>query len=146
MGSQHEDHFLNLEQRRDREVSMHTAHTNRSQSQSGSHVSHEKNTQAMQLKIDRLQRGLRRERRRRTLSNSDLSSDDDRDGSYKPRSRTPPSESFLCAEDYHFERRNRSSSCKGLGSDAMSRALNKFPNHLSRAELKEEGFLGSLLS
>ena len=43
----------------------------------------------MQLEINRLRRRLRRERRGRTPSNSDFSSDDDRDGSYRPRSRTP---------------------------------------------------------
>ena len=61
MGSQHQDHFLNLKQRRDREVSVHTIHTSRSQSRSGSHVSHEKETKAMQLEIDCLQRRLRYE-------------------------------------------------------------------------------------
>ena len=49
---------------------------------------------------------------------------DDRDDSYKSRSRTPPNESFSGDEDYHHEHRNRSSSCKGLGNNTMSRALN----------------------
>ena len=40
MGSQRQDHFLNLKQMRDREVSMHTTHTSGTQSRSGSHVSH----------------------------------------------------------------------------------------------------------
>jgi len=35
MGSQHQDHFHNLEQRRDREGSVHTTNTSRSQSQGG---------------------------------------------------------------------------------------------------------------
>ena len=52
MEFQHQDHFLNLERRRDREGSVHTTHTSRSQSQSGSHVSYEKNATAMQLEID----------------------------------------------------------------------------------------------
>ena len=47
------------------------------------------------------------------------------DGSYRPRFRTLPSESFLCDEDYHRERRSRSPSCKGLGNDAMSKVLNQ---------------------
>ena len=46
-------------------------------------------------------------------------------GSYRRRSRTPPSESFSYDEDYHHEHRNRNSSSKGLGNDAMSRALNQ---------------------
>ena len=48
----------------------------------------------MKLEIDRLHRRLRHERRRRTPLDSDPSSDDDGDGSYRPRSRTPLSESF----------------------------------------------------
>ena len=40
MGSQRQDHFLNLERRRDREISVHTTHTSRSHSKTGSHVSH----------------------------------------------------------------------------------------------------------
>ena len=125
IGSQCQDHFLNLKQRRDREVSMHTTHTSRSHSQNGSHISHEENTRAMQLEIDRLKRKLRRERRRRTPSNSKFSSSDEGDGSYKHRSRTHPSESFSYDKDYHRELRNRSPSCKGLGNDAMSKALNQ---------------------
>ena len=104
---------------------MHTTHTSRSQSQSGSHLSHEKNTRAMQLKIDHLKRKSRNERRRQTPSNFDFSSSDEEDGSYRPRSRTSPSESFSYDEDYHHERRNKSSSSKGLGNNAMSRALNQ---------------------
>ena len=44
IGSQRQDHFINLELRRDREVSMRTTYISRSQSRSGSHLSHEKNT------------------------------------------------------------------------------------------------------
>ena len=104
---------------------MHTTHTSRSQSRSGNHLSHEENTKAMQLEIDHLKRKLCHEWRRRTPSNSDFSSDDEEDGSYRPRSRTPPSESFSYDEDYHHERRNRDSSSKGLGNDTMSKALNQ---------------------
>ena len=88
IGSQRQDHFLNLQRRRDREVSVHTTCTGGSQSRSGSHISHENDTKSMQHEIDRLQRRLRCERRRRTPLNSDISSDDDRDGSYRPESRT----------------------------------------------------------
>ena len=104
---------------------MHTTHTSRSQSSSGSHLSHEENTKAMQLEIDHLKRKLRHERRRQTPSISDFSSDDEEDGSYRKRSKTPSSESFSYDEDYHHERRNRSSSSKCLGNDVMSRALNQ---------------------
>ena len=124
MGFRRQDHFLHLERRRDQEGSVHTIHTSRSQSRTMSHTSHEENARNMQLEIDHLKRMLCHKRQRRTLSNSDFSSDDEQDGSYKPRSRTPPSESFSYDEDYHHECRNRNSSSKGLGNDAMSRALN----------------------
>ena len=103
---------------------MHTTHTSRSQSRSGSHVSNEKDTRAMQLEIDHLRRRLRHEQQRMTSSNSDVSPDDG-DGNYRPRSKTTPNESFSCDKDYHHERRNRSSSCKGSGNNAMSKALNQ---------------------
>ena len=125
MGSQHQDHFVNLECRRDQEVSVHTTHTSRSQSSSGSHLSHEENTKAMQLEIDHLKRKLLHERRRRTPSNSHFSSKDEEYGSYRPRTRTPSSESFSYDEDYHHKRRSRNSSFRGLGNDTMSKALNQ---------------------
>lgn len=79
----------------------------------------------MQLEIDRLHRRLRRERRRRTPSDSDPSFDDNGDGSYRPRSKTPSSESLSYDEDRHYKRRSKSPSRKGLGNDAMSKALNQ---------------------
>ena len=102
---------------------MHTTYTSRSHFRGGSHIFHKENTRAMQLEIDCLKRKLCHERRRRTPPNSDFSFGNERDGSYRPRSRTPHSESFLCDEDYHKEHRNRSLSRKGLGNDAMSKAL-----------------------
>ena len=104
---------------------MHTTHTSRSQSLDESYISHEENTRNMQLEIDHLHRRLRHERQRRTPSDSDLSFDDDRDGSYRPRSRTLPSESFSYNEDRHYKRRSKSPSRKGLCNNAMSRALNQ---------------------
>ena len=122
VGSQCQDHFLNLERRSDREVSVNTTHTSRSHSRSGSLVSHGENTKNMQLEIDHLRRKLRRKQRRGTPSNSESHSDDD-DNSYKPRLRIPPSDSFSCDEDRHYRRKSRSPSRRGLGNDAMSRAL-----------------------
>ena len=123
MGSQGEDHFVNLERRRDRDGSVHTTHTSKSHSRDGSHLSHGKNIKAMQQEIDHLNRKLCHEWRRRTSSISDFSSGDEEDGSCRQRSRTPPSESFSYDKDYHHEYRNRNSSSKGLGNDAMNRAL-----------------------
>ena len=105
MGSKRQDHFANLERRRDREVSMHTTHFSGSQSRIGSRVSHEENTRSMQLEIDHLQRKLYCERRRGTPSSSGPSSDGDSDNSYRLRSRTPPSESFSCDQDHHYKQR-----------------------------------------
>ena len=104
---------------------MHTAHTNRSQSRGGSHVSHEENTRSMLLEIDHLRRRLRREQCRGTPSSSCPSSNDDSDNSYCPRSRTPPSEPFSCDEDHYYRRRRESLPHKGLGNDAIGRALNQ---------------------
>ena len=104
---------------------MHTTHTSGSQSRTGSHTCHEKNAKDMQLEIDHLKRKLRYERRRQTPFNSNFSSDNEEDGSYRRRSRTPPSKFFSNEEDYHHKRRNRISSSKGLGNDAMSPTFNQ---------------------
>ena len=109
VGSQRQDHFFNLEQRGDREVSVHTTHTNMSYSRN------------MQLEIDHLRRNLRCKQRKGTPSSSESQSDDD--DSYRPRSRTPPSESFSYVEDCHHKRRSKSPGHRGLGNDVMSRAL-----------------------
>ena len=81
----------------------------------------------MQLEIDHLRRSLHHER---APSNSDYSSNGEEDVSYKHRSRTPLNESFSYDEDYHLERRNRNSSLRDLGNDAMSRALNQISRSL----------------
>ena len=75
----------------------------------------------MQLEIEHLRRKLCHKQRRGTPSSSESPSNDD--GSYKPRSRNPPSESLSYDEDHNRRQRGRSSSRKGLGSDAMSKAL-----------------------
>ena len=125
MGSQRQDHFRDLEQKRDREGSVHTTHTSKSQSRGKSHASHEENARNMQKEIDHLKRSLHHKRRRQALSNSDYFSDDEKDEDYRHRSRTPPSKSFSYDEDYRLERRNKNSSSRGLRNDAMSKALNQ---------------------
>ena len=64
-------------------------------------------------------------RRKRASSVSDVSSDDEEDASYKRKSRTPPNESFFYDEEHHHESRYRSPPHKGLGNDAISKALNQ---------------------
>ena len=61
MGSQCQDHFRDLEQQRDREGSVRTTHTSRSQVRSKIHVSQEENARNMQREIDHLKRSLRHE-------------------------------------------------------------------------------------
>ena len=64
MGSQRQDHFRDLEQKRDREGSVHTTHTSKSQSRGKSHVSHKENAKNMQKEINHLKRSLRHEWRK----------------------------------------------------------------------------------
>ena len=125
MGSQHQDHFCELEQGRDREGSVCTTHTSKSQSRGKNHISPEENARNMQKEIDHLKRSLCHERRKWAPSNSDYSSDDEKDKDYRRRSRTPSNESFSYEEDYHHGRRNNNSSSRGLVNDTMSKALNQ---------------------
>ena len=62
IGSQRQVHFRDLEQKRDREGSMHTTHTSKSQSRGKSHVFHKENVRNMQKEIDHLKRSLCHER------------------------------------------------------------------------------------
>ena len=75
-----------------------------------------------------------------------FSSDGEEDGSYRRRSRIPPSVSFSYDKDYHHKHRNGSSSSKDLGDDAISKALNQISNHLSHTGLREGDFLDGSLS
>ena len=125
MGSQRQDHFCDLEWQRDREGSVHTTHTSKSQACGKSHVSQEENARNMQREIDHLKRSLHHEQQKQAPSNPDFSSRGEEDDSYRRRSRTPPSESFSYDEDYHHECRDRKPSSIGLGNDAVSKALNQ---------------------
>ena len=72
-GSQHSDPFVNLEWRGDRERSVRTTHTSKSQSRGKSRVSHAKNNRDMQHEIDELKRELRHAQWKRLSPNSELS-------------------------------------------------------------------------
>ena len=105
---------------------MHTTHTSKSHSQVRSHVSQRQNSnKAMQLEIDNLKKKLRCAQQKRTPSSSDMSYNDEEDDNYKRRSRTPPSETFSYDEEHHHKHRYKSPPRKGLGNDAMSKALNQ---------------------
>ncbi|XP_065618438.1 uncharacterized protein LOC136062805 [Quercus suber] len=47
------------------------------------------------------------------------------DTSYRQRSRSTPSESFSYDEEYHRRREYKSPPCKGLGNDALNKALSQ---------------------
>ena len=79
----------------------------------------------MQREIGHLKKELRHARRKRTPSRSDSSSDSENDSSYRRRLRTPPSKSFSYEKEHHHERRCKSPTHRGLGNDAMSKALNQ---------------------
>ena len=122
-GSQHSNPRRSLEQRGDREGSVHTAHTSKSQSRGKSRVSHAKNDRDIQREIDELKRELRHARRRHSSPNSELSSEETDGASYRRRSRTPSSETFSYDEEYHHRRRYKSPPRRSLGNDAMNKAL-----------------------
>ena len=124
-GSQHNNSIENPQQRGGHEGSMHTTHTSKSQSQGKSHVSHAKNERDMQREIDGLKKDLHRARRRRSSPDSELSSEETDDATYRRRSRTPPSETFSCDEGYRHKHRNKSPPHEGLGNNAMNEALSQ---------------------
>ena len=119
---------------------MYTTRIGKSQSQGKSHLSHEEDTRALQLEVDHLKRKLRREQRKRTPSSSNSSFNNEKNGSYRCRSRTPPSESFSYVEDHYRERKNRSSVSKGQGNDALSKVLNQISRSPFTRRI-EEGML-----
>ena len=84
-----------------------------------------------------MKRKLRHERRRQSPSTSDFSSNDEEDGSYRQRSRTPPSESFSYDEEFRHEHRNKNSSPKGLGNDVLSRVLKQISRSPFTRRIKE---------
>ena len=104
---------------------MRTTHTSKSQSRGKSHVSHAKNDRDMQREIDELKRELRHARQRRSSPNSEPSSEETDGASYRRRSKTPPSETFSYEEEHHHRRRYKSPPRRGLGNNAMNKALSQ---------------------
>ncbi|XP_030949968.1 uncharacterized protein LOC115973871 [Quercus lobata] len=62
---------------------------------------------------------------RRSPSSSNILSNDEEDGSYRRRSRTPLSETFSYEDEHCHRRRHKGPSSKGLGNDAMNKALDQ---------------------
>ena len=60
---------------------------------------------ALQREINDLKKKLRRAQRKQTPSSSDVSSNDDKDASYRQRSRIPLSESYSCEEEHSRKKR-----------------------------------------
>ena len=79
----------------------------------------------MQCEIYELKKELCRARRKHSSPNSELSSNETDDATYRRRSRTPPSETFSYDEEYHHRRRYKSPPRKGLGNDVMNKALSQ---------------------
>ncbi|XP_030924972.1 uncharacterized protein LOC115952008 [Quercus lobata] len=141
--SQWQDNFLNLERGKDqdnqREGSVNTSHTSKSRSKGKDHVSHKQNEQkALQQEINDLKKKLRRAQRKRPSPGSDTSSD--KDGEYRRRSKTPPSETFSYEEERPRKRGHKNPSYQGLANDAMSKALDcisqsPFTRRIERAAL-----------
>ena len=122
-GSQHSNPFVNLQQRGDHEGSTHTTYTSKSQSRGKSRVSHAKNDRDMQREIDELKKEVRRTGRRHSSPNSELSSEETDDATYRRKSKTPPSETFSYDEEYRHRCRYKSPPRKGLGNNVMNKAL-----------------------
>ena len=122
--------FLNLECKRDwenyQEGSVHTIHIGGNGFRRKGHLSHERDdNKAMQREIDDLKKQFHQAYQKRSLFNSDVSSNDEKDIMYKQRLRTLPSESFSYDEKRHYRRKYRNPSRKGVGIDVMKNALNQ---------------------
>ncbi|XP_065621165.1 uncharacterized protein LOC136063999 [Quercus suber] len=79
----------------------------------------------MQQEIDDLKKKLCHAQWRRSPSSSDISSNDEEDGSYRQISRTPLSETFSYEDEHHHRRKYKGPSSRDLGNDAMSKALDQ---------------------
>ena len=124
-GSQHGDPHRSPERREGREGSVRTTHTTKSHSRGKSHVSHAKRDGNLQREIADLKRELCHARRERSLPCSESSSEESDGASYRRRSRTPPSETFSYEEEHCHRRKHRSPPSRGLGNDAMNKALSQ---------------------
>ena len=122
------EHGWNEEKGRFLEGSVNTTQISRSHTRVGSHMSQRRDDErAMQREINELRRRLRFSQRRYPPppGGIDTPLDDENDDDYSQRSRTPLSETFSDKEERYQRRKHRSPSPRGLGHDAMSRALDQ---------------------
>ena len=124
-GSQHGDPHRSPEWREGREGSVRTTHTTKSHSRGKSHVSHAKHDGNLQREIADLKRELRHARRERSPPCSEPSFEELDGASYRRRSRTPPSKTFSYEEEHGHRRRHRNPPSRGLGNNAMNKALSQ---------------------
>ena len=119
-------HGKNEENKRFWEGSVDTTQTSRSHTRVGSHMSQKRDDErAMQWEINDLERRLCFAQRRQSPPDTNTPLDDENDDNYRQRSRTPLSETFSHEEERHQRRKRRSPSPRGLGKNAMSRALDQ---------------------
>ena len=110
---------------------MHSIHTDGSGFQRKRNVSHKRdNDKTMQQEIDDLKKQLCRAQQKRSSFSSDVSSNDEEDTIYRQRSRTPPSESFSCEEEHLHQRKRRSPSHKGVGTNVMKKTWSQISKSL----------------
>ena len=110
----------------EQEGSLQTLYTGGSGYRRRGHLVYEQaDEKDLQREIDDLKKRLRQAQRKQTPSNSDVSSNDNEDASYKQRSETPPSESYSCEEEHSCKRRRRSPSERGVGTNVMKKALSQ---------------------
>ena len=108
------------------EGSLRTLHTGGDGYRQRSHLVYEQaDEKDLQREIDDLKKRLRRAQRRQTPFSSDISSNDDKDVSYRNRLETPPSESYSCEDEQSHKRRRRSPSGRGVGTNVMKKALSQ---------------------
>ena len=124
-GSQHGNPHRSPEWREGREGSVRTTHTTKSHSRGKSHVSYAKHDGNLQREIADLKKELRHARRERFPPCSEPSSEESDGASYKRRSRTPLSETFSYEEEHGHRHRYRSPPSRGLGNNAMNKALSQ---------------------
>ena len=87
-----------------------------------------------------MKRKPRHAQRRRSHSSPDMPFGDESDDDYRQRSRTPPSKAFSYEEEYYQRCKRKSPSPRGLGHNAMCRALDQlskspFTRRIERATL-----------
>ena len=108
------------------EGSSQTLHAGRSGYQRRSHLVHKQaDEKDLQREIEDLKRKLCSAQQKQTPSNSNVSSNDEGDASYREHSETLPSESYSYEEEHSHKRRRKSPFGRGVGTKVMKKALSQ---------------------